>query len=105
MRTFKTDNATLVKAAQMIKEGNATLAQAKKQVDAGKAMIADWLETERNCQLASLPIGEMINVDGVCLIEIGKQNRLDQATLQAEVPEIFTKYQREFPVVKYKPLV
>lgn len=105
MLTFKTTDNMLKQAAQMIKDGNAKLSEGKKQSDAGKAMIEQWLKDNRQCDISSLPIGELVNIETVCLIEVGKQNRLDQKAMQLEAPELFAKYQREFATVKFKPLV
>ncbi|MDO8611138.1 MAG: hypothetical protein Q7R95_11485 [bacterium] len=105
MKTVKLDNEQAAKAAQMIKDGNAQLASAKKQVDAGKATLATILKEERAIDLSTLAIGEMVNVDKVCLIEVGKQTRFDQATFQLEHPTVFAQYQKEFPTLKFKPLV
>ena len=105
MQTFKTSDTMLRQAAQMIKDGNAKLTEGKKQSDAGKAMIEQWLKDNRQCDVASLAIGELVNIETVCLIEIGKQNRLDQKAMQLELPEVFAKYQKQFPTIKFKPLV
>lgn len=105
MQTFKTNDVALVNAAQQIKQGNAILVLVKKQVDASKTAIEAWLKENRQVDIAALPIGEMVNIDGVCLIEVGKQSRLDQAALQLEQPEVFAKYRKEFPCLKFKPLV
>lgn len=105
MKTFKANDETLKQAATMIKDGNMMLAKGKKQADAGKAMIEQWLKEQRQCDLSTLSIGEIINIETVCLVEIGKQTRLDQATMQLQDPVLFAKYQKEFATVKFKPLV
>ena len=105
MKTFKANDDMLRQAAQMIKDGNAAMASGKKQSDAGKAMIAQWLKDNRQCDIANLPISEIVSIESVCLVEIGKQTRLDQKGMAVESPELFAKYQREFPTVKFKPLV
>jgi hypothetical protein len=105
MQTFKTNNETLLQAAQMIKDGNAKLAEGKKQSDAGKAMIETWLADNRQCTLASLPIGELVNIESVCLVEIGKQNRFNEKRFAVEHPETFAAYREEMRLTKYKPLV
>ena len=105
MQTFKTNDAALVNAAQQIKQGNAILALAKKQVESGKAAIETWLKENRQVELSALAIGEIVNIDSVCLVEVGKQSRLDQSALQLECPETFAKYRKEFPCLKFKPLV
>ena len=105
MKTFKANDETLTQAARMIKDGNAKLGEAKKQVDAGKAMIEEWLMTQRQCNLATMPIGTLISIDGVCLVEIGKQTRFNEKRFAVEHPETFASYREECPVKKFKPLV
>lgn len=105
MKTFKANDETLKQAARMIKDGNAMLAKGKKQSEAGKATIEQWLKEQRGCDLSALAIGEIVSIETVCLVEIGKQTRLDQAAMQLQDPVLFAKYQREFATVKFKPLV
>ena len=105
MKTFKANDETLTQAAKMIREGNAKLAEGKKQSDAGKAMIETWLRDNRQCDIASLPIGELVNIEAVCLVEIGKQTRFNEKRFAVEQPETFASYREEMRVTKYKPLV
>ena len=108
MQTFKpneTDAAQLVKAAQLIKTGNKAQADGKKQTEAGKLALCDWLANERNCLLASLAVGEIVNIEGAALVEIGKQSRFDVGAFQLKHPELFAEFTKDFPVIKYKPLV
>ncbi len=108
MQTFKpndTDKAALDKAAQAIKAGNLLNAQGKKLVDAGKAAIETWLKDSRQCDLATLGIGDLVSIDTVCLVEIGKQNRFDEGAFQLAQPEMHAKYKKDFPTKKFKPLV
>lgn len=110
MQTFKANSADLEKLkamAQAIKTGNAQLASAKKQVDAAKENLAQWLVSERGTDIGaeSFAIGEIINIESVCLVEAGKQTRFDSAKFQLEQPELWAKYQGTFKTLKYKPLV
>jgi hypothetical protein len=105
MKTFKVNDETLRQAAQMVKDGNAKLAEGKKQSDAGKAMIETWLKENRDCDLASLPVGEIVNLESVCLVEIGKQTRFNEKRFAVEHPELFASYREEMPVKRFKPLV
>jgi hypothetical protein len=105
MKTFKANDETLVQAAKMIKDGNAKLAEGKKQSDAGKAMIEGWLKDARQCDLATLAIGEIVNIESVCLVEIGKQTRFNEKRFAVEQPETFASYREEMAIRKFKPLV
>lgn len=104
MKTFKANDETLRQAAQMIKDGNAKLAEGKKQTDAGKAMIEQWLKDARQCDISQLPIGEIVNIETVCLVEISKQTRFNEKRFAVECPEQFASYREECPVKKFKPL-
>lgn len=105
MQSIKTSDSMVKQAAECIRDGNKLLADGKRLVEAGKASLSAWLKTERKVDVESLPIGEIVNVDKVCLIEIGKQTRFDSKTFQLDRPKDFADYQRDFPTVKYKPLV
>jgi hypothetical protein len=104
MKTFKTTDETLRRAADNIKLGNTQLAAAKKLVDTGKAAIADWLQRERDVNLDTLPIGELIAIDGICLIEIGKMNKFDEPAFQLAHPGQHAEFKRDFSVKKFKPI-
>ena len=92
-------------AANLIKAGNAAQASGKKQTDAGKVNIGEWLKVERKLDVASLAIGDMVQIEGICLVEYGKQSRFDLASFQLKHPELFAEFTKDFPTMKYKPLV
>ena len=99
------NDSVLRQAAVMLKNANAALSSAKKQADAAKTTIAAWLLENRQINVDTLPIGEIVNIDGVALIEIGKQNRFDQKAFALAQPTLTLEFTREFPTVKVKPLV
>ncbi len=108
MQTFKpsdTDKAKLTDAAKLIKAGNSAQASGKKQTDAGKVSIAEWLKVERKLDVSSLVIGDMVQVEGICLVECGKQSRFDLASFQLKHPTLYAEFMRDFETLKYKPLV
>jgi hypothetical protein len=109
MKTFKVTDPTaaesLRRAALAIKSGNGMFAAAKKMVEAGKAALADWLKTERETDIETLAIGELISIEGVALIEIGKMNKFDEGAFQLAQPETHAQFKRDVPVKKFKPLV
>jgi hypothetical protein len=105
MKTIKSDEQSLKDAAQMIKDGNAMFGVAKKKTEAGKEIVSRWLKDNRGIDLETLPIGEILNLDGVVLIEIGKQTRFDEARFAQERAEDHAAYMRDNPVRKFKPLV
>jgi hypothetical protein len=79
------------------------LAKAKKQAEAAKSTISDWLEKQRKVTVATLPVGEMVMLEGVCLIEISKQSKFDEKTFMSLHVELHASFKKDFPVVKYKP--
>lgn len=105
MKTFKVKDQTLTSAAHLIKEGNAMLAQGKKLAEAGKATIEAWLKDNRGVELASEPIGEIINIDGIVIVEIGKQTRFNEKRFAVEKPELHAEYREEMAIKKFKPLL
>jgi hypothetical protein len=108
MKTVKPNEeeaASLKKAASMLKVSNELLASAKKSVEAAKEQIAGWLKTNREIDIELLPIGEFVNVDGVCLIERGKQNKFDEKGFLIAQPALHAEFKKDFAMTKYKVLV
>lgn len=105
MKTIKLTNPAAIKAAQMIKQARELANESRKLDEAGKATLATIVKDERDIDFDALSIGEIINIDKICLVEIGKQTRLDQAAMQLQDPVLFAKYQKEFATIKFKPLV
>ncbi len=108
MQTFKPTGSELEKlqaAAQKLKAGNAKFGEAKKDTEAAKAAISDWLKTERKLDLSTLPIGEMVQIEGVALVEITSMNKFDEKSFLLANPETHARFKKDFTVTKYKPLV
>ena len=98
----------LENAIAAIESGNKAAAEADKAVKRGKEYIAAKLKELRDIEVAKLAIGEVVSVslDGKPLLNvvIGKQNRLDLAKLEAELPSL-DGFKRDFPTVSYKRAV
>jgi hypothetical protein len=86
--------------------GNAEMARGKKTVEQSKAYLARQLAELRGIKVEELYIGEICSVmvdNTPCFnVVIGKQNRLDLATLETEQPAIVAKYKKDFPTISYK---
>jgi hypothetical protein len=107
MQTFKPAEADLTKlkgSARSLKEANEVMAEAKKRADAAKEFMADWLKRERGVELETLEVGEILSIDGVALIEIGKQTRFDEGAFSLAEPVLHARFRKEFSVKKFKPL-
>lgn len=108
MQTFKpnpADKETLQMAGRLLKGGNQKIAEGNKEVEAAKAIVTNWLGGERNCQLETLAIGEMIEIESCFLVEISKQNKFDEKRFLALNPIEHAAYKKDFPVKKFKALV
>lgn len=105
MQTVKLNTPELVKAAKMLRTANAMLAEAKKIADSAKENIKRILKDERGIDVTTLHIGEIVSVDKVLLIEIGKQCRFDESGFQLVQPDMYAKWKKDFPTVKIKSLV
>lgn len=108
MRTFKpaeADLPELQKSAARLKTANRLFGVAKRESEAAKKHLSDWLREKRDLDIAVLPIGEFVSLEGVALIEIGKQNRFDEDAFVLAQPETYEQFKKDFPVRKFKPLV
>jgi hypothetical protein len=99
------DIIKLKAAAILLKAAYKTISQAGKTIDAAKADIAQWLKANRDIDLETLPIGEMVNVEGVCLIERAKQNKFDEGAFFLKHADLHTQFKKDFPITKFKVLV
>lgn len=107
-KTVKPAGAELVKlkgAARLLKAANEALAIAKKQSETAKEAICTWLKEARAIEIETLPIGEMIILEGVCVIERSSQNRFDEKGFMLAEPEAHARWKKDLPVNRYKPLV
>lgn len=105
MKTIKTDDPAIEQAARSLKSANAMFGEAKKKSEAAKEMITRWLKDNRGVELESMAIGEMVQIEGIILIEVTKQNRFDEAAFSLDHPQLHADYHREKPIKKFKPLV
>lgn len=108
MTTVKPQGADLEKlqkAAKLLKKSNALFAIAKKDSDAAKSEISDWLKAERQIEIETLPIGEFVHVENVCMIERGKQNKFDEKGFLIAEPKLHADWKKDLPITKYKALV
>jgi len=105
MKVLKIDDDDLTQACENLKAANAALASANKTAKGAKATISQKLKELRDVDIGALPIGELVSIDKLLLIEIGKQHRFDERQYSLDRPDEFEAYQKDFPVVKYKPLV
>lgn len=94
-----------IDAAKLLKESNSLLANATKQVEAAKSAIASILKDNREIDIETLNIGEMVLIDGVMLIECSKQNKFDSKSFMLAEPAKFAEFKRDFPTRKYKSLI
>jgi hypothetical protein len=107
MRTVRPDQDDLPNLqglAKRLKKANGLMAFAIKERDITKAGLSDWLKQKRNIDTEVLAIGEMINIEGVVLLEVAKQNRFDEKGFGAAEPKLHEAYKKEFPMLKFKPL-
>jgi hypothetical protein len=108
MQTFKPSGEELEQlrnAAITLAKANALSAASIKQVEASKKAISEWLKQKRGLELETLPIGELVQIEGVVLIEISKQNKFDEARFMLADPKTYEAYKGDRPVKKFKPLV
>lgn len=108
MQTVKpneTEIVELTKAAQMLKDANAQLASAKKNADSAKATLAKWLLEHRSINIETMKIGDIVNIEKVALVEIGKQSRFDLADFTIKQTALAVQFTKDFPTTKYKALV
>jgi hypothetical protein len=95
----------LQEAATRLKKANWLFGIAKQESDAAKKALAGWLKENRKCDIETLAIGEFVSIEGVALIEIGKQNRFDEDAFVLAEPATHARFKKDFAVRKYKPCV
>jgi len=108
MQTFKPAGEELKElqlAASILEQANTRLGLAKKEVESCKAKLTDWLATQRKIVLDALPIGEMVMIEGVVLIEIGKMSKFDEKAFLLANPAEHQAFKRDMKVTKFKPIV
>ncbi len=87
-----------------LKEANAAVAAANNKAEACKDYISRWLSINRKINVADLPVGEIVIIEGVCMIEIASQNKFDAKEFLLAHPALHEEFKREFPMRKYKVL-
>lgn|SRR5262249_28682070 len=105
MKVLKIEDDQLKQACQNLKEANSALARANKTASGAKEIICRRLYELREVNLEILPIGAIVSVEKLLLIEIGKQNRFDEKQFELDDAETYAKYKKDFPCKKFKPLV
>lgn len=108
MRTFKPSEAELallVCTAKTLKQANADLGAAKKAVDSAKESLAKWLNEARGLDLNTLKIGEIVNIEAVCLIKVTGMNKFDEGAFSLAQPKLHAEFKKELPVRRFDPLV
>jgi hypothetical protein len=108
MKTFKpseTEARELRIAAAKLEVANKALGEAKKNAEAAKEQLGKWLKAERELDLATLGIGEMILIEDVVLIEIGKQARFDEKAFLLAEPAKHAEFKKDLPILRYKPII
>jgi transcriptional regulator NrdR family protein len=107
MKTFKASEAEVKRLRIVMAQlalANKQAGEAKKSVEAAKADIEKWLKEERELEVASLTIGEMVLIDEVVLIEIGKTARFDEKAFLLREPALHAEFKRDVPRITYKPI-
>ena len=108
MRKFipaESELQSLKEKADCLKKFNAVQAETKKTIEATKAFFAKWLKDNRGLDLETLPIGEIVVIEGVVMIEMGKMDKFDEKAFLLEHADLHATFKRPLPVTKYKPLV
>lgn len=90
--------------AKSLAKANAEKAAADKIVDASKDAISKWLLHQRQINIETLEIGEMVLIEKVVLIEIGKQIKFDEKGFLSSEPILHAKWMKPRPVKKFKSL-
>ena len=105
MKVLKIEDDQLKQACQNLKEANEALGRANKTAKGAKAIIEKKLYELRELNLETVPIGEIVTVEKLLLIEIGKQNRFDDEQFELDHPELYQSYKKDFRCKKFKPLL
>lgn len=99
------DKGTLKAMSAKLAMANTMLGQGKKMADQAKESIARWLKENREIDLNVLEIGEMVQIEDILLLEIGKQSRFDEIGFAQSHPDLHEDFRKDFPIKKFKSLV
>lgn len=108
MQTVKFNGPDLTEAeiaAKALREANRIISQAQKSADAAKEAITKLLIEKRGINPEILHIGDIVNIEGVLLLEIGKMNKFDEKSFSLKNPETYNAFKRDIPCKKFKPLI
>ena len=108
MQIFKPSGAELEQLqghAIKLKEANAVKGKSDKLVEASKAALSKWLLDERKLDIQTLQIGDMVQIEGVVLIEISAMSKFDEKGFLIAQPVLHAEYKKDLLVKKFKPLV
>jgi hypothetical protein len=95
----------LIEAAVCLKDANEELSRAKKASEAAKEKLAKWLKDRHGLSVEELAVGEIVHIEGVALIEVGKMSKFREKEFLMAEPELHAKWTGDIPVRRYKPLV
>lgn len=107
LKTCKPSESELPNLQQLAKsmvEANSQKAKLEKVVEASKEAFVKWLLEQRGVNVEELEIGEMVMIENVVLIEIGKQDRFDEKGFLLSEPTTHAKWMKPRPVKKFKAL-
>lgn len=103
--TDQNEKAELRAAAAALRDANRAQGEANKAIEAAKERLTKWLKEQRDCELATLPIGDIVHVEGIVIIEVGKMSKFDEKRFMLDKPLEHQAYKADMPVRRYKPLV
>jgi len=99
------DLVKLKASAILLKAANKSIAQAEKTREAAKADISQWLKENREINLEALEIGEIVNVEGICLIERASMDKFDEKSFLLAHADLHAQFKRPLVFSKFKSLV
>jgi hypothetical protein len=108
MKTFRVegeDMRMLRSIAMALRDNNHRLAEYGKAADAAKKQLAKWLKENRECDVETLVVGDIVQIEDVVMIEVSGQMKFDQSGFRLAEPASFEKWQKEMAIRKFKPLV
>jgi len=94
----------LQRSARLLRDSNQQASAATTTADSAKKFLFDWLQKERGLDVATLPIGEFVHIEGVMMLEIGAANKFDAARFEIDHPDLYSEYKKKFPIKKPKCL-
>lgn len=108
MVTFRfegTELAVLRGIAETLRDANKRKNEAEKAAEAAKKKLGEHLKERRQFEIETMTIGDIVHVEDVIMIEVSSQNKFDAKAFMLAEPESYEKYKRDFPMLKFKPMV